>query len=264
MSICRFAFLQIINLYALISSTTSAYKTTPTYKTTPIYKTTATYKTTHTSLTSLLGIQDSVDSQLAYHLHHLPLTISETRSTIFARIRKDNHVYLTMLAGIGGGRVLNTFAAQSGASSYSFSDVLTVTGQSLGTGAFSSFRVAKLVNPRQVNCGVKEYNHAWSQFPQLANMEKTYKPLQSLGCNSPFAHQVLAPSLLPDVAKGRVIRLMAELRKSVACLLVEKEGKKLDRELNLLKNTMIRRLQVTERIMETSNEKNKYECKQSV
>ena len=169
-------------------------------------------------------------------------------------------MYSSILAGIGGGRVLTTAGSQSAKTSHTYIDVFTVAGQSLVTGSFAASRVAKLKNPKQINCGVKEYNHAWRNFPQLINMEITYRPIIQERCGSPYNHHVLDPSLLPDVAKARMIRLMGELRTGLACLLIDKEGKQLDRELRLMKKTMGRRLELTEEIMEALAENKKNMC----
>merc|ERR1712083_992221 len=102
--------------------------------------------------------------------------------------------------------------------------LLTVTGQSLVTGSFSASRVAKIMNPGQVGCGIKDYNHVWSFYPQLGDMETTYRGQISSSCA-----KELPVKILPDVLKVKVFKLMGEIRNSLVCLLVEEEGKELHR-----------------------------------
>ena len=205
----------------------------------------ATYTNISSSFSRLLDIQESLDSQLAYHLHHLPLTIDKTRKRIISRIKKVNHMYLTMLSGIGGARVINTAASQSAKAAHTYVDLLTVTGQSLVTGSFSASRVAKIINPSQVGCGVKEYNHVWSYYPQLGDLETTYRCQISSSCT-----KELPVRILPHVLKVKVVKLMGEIRNSLVCLLMEEEGKELHRELEIMTKTMIRRLDHTQEIID--------------
>ena len=188
-------------------------------------------------LSSGYSILHSMDSQLAYHHHHLPSLIVITKKKILARIEKTNEQFLPILGGILGGQMLTTAGDEFGKTSYRFSDVLEVTRQNLVTASFASSRVAKLRNPKQLNCGLKDYEHAWAQHPLLVNLEITYR--------KPFWTGCVPTSLLPEVMKVKVMLLMMKIRSGLSCLLAEEEGKTLDQEISLMKAVLLRRLDLT-------------------
>jgi len=197
-----------------------------------------------------------IDTQIEQDLYDLPLRITAAAEAILGSVSDTNHDYGSIVGLLVLGRIIRIFGGTQGATL----DLNTILGSVVGpvfiTTSYAASRVNRLRRPDQVvDCDLGQYANILQQYEVLLSLRETYSILDSEQdlptYNNPgttrHASEVLTPGLQPHVLKHTVRDFIAELKKSLACVLDKKTGasKELDRCLDLLGKAMERRLDLT-------------------